>query len=160
MPDLLSHVAIAYGVQRYSGKLFSTPWFLIGTILPDILSRPFNILFPSVSWFFVPFHTPAGLLLVSALISEFFAAPMRRLVFLSLSGGASLHLFLDLFQRHSGGGYYLFFPFSWRKFEFGLVSPEASLYLFPVWLSIGAFLAVRWSLFNKQVQRHGVSTNA
>jgi hypothetical protein len=108
MPDLLTHVAIAYGVQRCSSKLFSTSWFLVGTILPDVMTRPFNILFPSASWFFMPFHTPAGLLLVSSLISEFFPAFMRRLVFLSLIGGASLHLFLDLFQRHSGGGYYLF----------------------------------------------------
>jgi hypothetical protein len=160
MPDLLSHVAIAYGVKRCSGKLFLTPWFLLGTILPDILSRPFNILFPLVGWFFMPFHTPAGLLLVSALISEFSATSMRRLAFLSLISGAALHLFLDLFQRHSGGGYYLFFPFSWRKFEFGLISPEASLYLFPVWLSIGAFLAVRWFLFNRQLQSRRVSQNA
>jgi hypothetical protein len=160
MPDLLSHVAIAYGVQRCTGKLLSTPWVLMGTILPDVLSRSFHILFPSVSWFFIPFHTPAGLLLLSALISEFFSAPMRRLVFLSLIGGGSLHLFLDLFQRHSGGGYYLFFPFSWRKFEFGFISPDASLYLLPVWLSIGVFLAVRSFLLNKQVQKYKVSKNA
>jgi hypothetical protein len=104
-------------------------------------------------------HTPAALLLLSTLISEFFSASMRRLVFLSLVGGAFLHLFLDLFQKHSGGGYYLFFPFSWRKFEFGLISPEASLYLLPVWLSIRVFLAVRWFLFHKQVQRQRVSKN-
>jgi hypothetical protein len=160
MPDLLTHVAIAYGVQRCSSKLFSTSWFLVGTILPDVMTRPFNILFPSMNWFFMPFHTPAGFLLLSALISEFFSASMRRLVFLSLVGGAFLHLFLDLFQKHSGGGYYLFFPFSWRKFEFGLISPEASLYLFPVWLSIAVFVAVRAFLFNKKVQRHGASKNA
>jgi hypothetical protein len=153
MPDLLSHVAIAYGVKRCSGKLFSTPWILVGTTLPDVLSRPVNILFPSASWFFMPFHTPIGLLLVTALISEFFSASMRRIVFLSLAGGGALHLFLDLFQRHSGGGYYLFFPFSWRKFEFGLISPDASLYLLPVWLSIGFFLAVRWLLLNHQIKR-------
>jgi hypothetical protein len=105
-------------------------------------------------------HTPAGLLLLSALISEFFSAPMRRLVFLSLLGGAALHLFLDLFQKHSGGGYYRFFPFSWRKFEFGLIAPDASLYLLPVWLSIGVFLAVRSFLLNEQVQKDKVSKNA
>jgi hypothetical protein len=139
--------------------LFSTPWILIGTILPDILTRPFIILFPPVGWFFMPFHTPAGLLLVSALISELFAASRRRLIFLSLTGGAGLHLFLDLFQKHSSGGYYLFFPFSWRKFEFGLVSPEASLYLFPFWLSLGALLAVRWFLLNQRIQTQRASTN-
>ncbi|HSE85710.1 MAG TPA: metal-dependent hydrolase [Candidatus Binatia bacterium] len=149
MPDLLSHVAIAYGAQRCSGRRLSTPWVLIGTIIPDVLSRPFNILFPSVSWFFMPFHTPAGLLLLSALISEFVPASTRRLVVLSLVSGAFLHLFLDLFQKHTGGGYYLFFPFSWNKFEFGLVSPEASLYLFPIWLSVGIYLALRWSLLNQ-----------
>jgi len=149
MPDLLTHVAVAYGVQRCSPRVFSIPWILVGTLLPDVLSRPFHFLFPSVAWFFMPFHTPIGLLLACGLISEFVAASVRRVAFISLIGGASLHLFLDLFQKHLGGGYYLLFPFSWQKFELGLVSPEASLYLFPLWLFIGTILVVRRFRLNK-----------
>jgi hypothetical protein len=143
MPDLLTHVIVAQACRKgvQSGSL--TAWFLLGTVLPDILTRPFNILFPSLFWFFMPLHTPTGLFFVCLSVSQFCPALRRRSAFYNLLGGATLHLLLDLFQKHIAGSYYLFFPFSWRSFEIGLLWPEESLYLLPLWIGGGLFLGVR-----------------
>ena len=57
--------------------------------------------------------------------------------------GCAVHLFLDIFQKHIAGSYYLLFPFSWSSFEFDFVWPETSLYLLPVWLLLGAWILKR-----------------
>lgn len=143
MPDLLTHIAVAYGCQRCAMKSPLTSWFLVGTVLPDVLTRPFSILFPSLAWFVMPLHTPVGLLLVCALVSHLIPQKNRRSVFYNLLGGAALHLLLDLFQKHIGGGYYMFFPFSWWSFEFGFIWPETSLYLLPLWIGAAFLLGFR-----------------
>jgi hypothetical protein len=142
MPDLLTHVIVAQACRgRVRGNIL-TAWFLVGTVLPDVLTRPFNIAFPSLSSFSMPLHTPMGLFFVCALISHLFTAASRWLVFYNLLGGAALHLLLDVFQTHIAGSYYLLFPFSWCSFEFGLFWPEDSLYLLPVWAGGGLWLGV------------------
>jgi hypothetical protein len=148
MPDLLTHIIIAQGWRKGLGYSL-TSWFLVGTVLPDILTRPFNIIFPSLFWFFMPLHTPVGLFLVCAFISRFFQPEKQNPVLYNLLGGSALHLLLDLFQKHIGSGYHLLFPFSWSSFEIGLIWPETSLYLLPLWLAMGAFFAGRWLLRTK-----------
>jgi hypothetical protein len=143
MPDLLTHLIVAEGCRKATLSDALTYWFLVGTILPDMLTRPFNILFPSLYWFFVPLHTPVGLFFVCMAISQFFSTAERRSVFCNLLGGAALHLVLDLFQKHFGEGYYLLFPFSWHSFEIGLLWPETSLYLLPIWLGVGLWCGVK-----------------
>ena len=143
MPDLLTHLIVAEGCRKVTRSGALTYWFLVGTILPDILTRPFNILFPSLHWFFMPLHTPVGLFFVCMAICQFFSTAERWSVFCNLLGGAALHLVLDLFQKHFGEGYYLLFPFSWRSFEIGLAWPETSLYLLPIWLAGGLWFGVK-----------------
>jgi hypothetical protein len=143
MPDLLTHLIIAQGCRKVAQGIPLSSWFLVGTILPDVLTRPINIVFPSLFWFFMPLHTPVGLLLVCALISHILPASHRWSVFYNLLGGAALHLFLDVFQKHIAGGYYLLFPFSWSSYEVGLLWPETSLYLLPVWVGVGLLLGVK-----------------
>jgi hypothetical protein len=143
MPDLLTHLIVAQACRRGPRIEALTFWFLVGTVLPDILTRPFNILFPSFFWLFMPLHTPVGLLFVCLSMSQLSPAASRRSVFYNLAGGAALHLLLDLFQRHIAGSYYLLFPFSWRSFEIGLVWPETSLYLLPIWIGAGCLLGIK-----------------
>jgi hypothetical protein len=143
MPDLLTHLIVAEGCRKVTRGDAFTPWFLVGTILPDLLTRPFNILFPSLFWFFVPLHTPVGLFFVCIAISQFFPTAERQSAFRNLLGGVALHLVLDLFQKHIGEGSYLLFPFSWRSFEIGLFWPETSLYLLPIWLVVGLWCGVQ-----------------
>ncbi len=75
-------------------------------------------------------------MLLCLLLSFFFAEAERKQVFVSLIAGSSLHLFLDLFQKHLQPGYTLLFPFSWRAFEFGLLWPETIVSMVPLWLVI------------------------
>jgi len=139
MPDLVTHVVAGYGLQRVAWPRLS-PWFLAGAVLPDVLTRPFTILWPESYWWTMPLHTPVGLLLVCAAIGFLCG---RRSVFLNLAGGTLLHSFLDLFQAHLAGSYYLFFPFSWRSVEVDLMWPETSLYLLPLWVVLGIWLGIR-----------------
>ena len=141
MPDLLTHLIIAQGCRTAVRGDALTPWYLVGTVLPDILTRPFSIVLPRLFWFFMPLHTPVGLFLVCTLISQFVPAPSRRSVFYNLLGGAALHLLLDILQAHIAGSYYLLFPFSWWSFELALFWPEDSLYLLPLWVAGALWLS-------------------
>jgi len=144
MPDLVTHVAVGYGLQRGLWPRLSV-WFLIGAVLPDILTRPFTILWPGSFWWTMPLHTPVGLLLICA-AAAFLLGPgpgFNRSVFLNLSAGALVHVVLDIFQTHIAGSYFLFFPFSWRSIEAELVWPETSLYLLPLWIGLGLWLAMK-----------------
>lgn len=140
MPDLATHVAAAYllrmplRISRYSAIFF------LGTILPDILTRPFYILFPDTYWFVYPLHTPYILILVCLLISHFFENTIRRSVFISLVAGVFLHFSLDLFQKHLIGVNYWLFPFSDLNIEIPLFWQDDSIYVLP-FLLIAVFLA-------------------
>ena len=128
MPDLVTHVMAGYGLQRALWPRLS-PWFLVGAVFPDILTRPFTILWPGSFWWTMPLHTPMGLLLVCAAIALLAGAPF---LFSGIWAPAFfVHLFLDLFQAHLAGSYYLLFPFSWRSVEVDLIWPETTLYLLP-----------------------------
>jgi hypothetical protein len=141
---------IAAGVRKCVQRDTLAAWFLIGTILPDVLTRPFYIVFPSLHWFVMPLHTPVGLVLVCLLISHFLPPPQHRPVFYNLMGGAGLHLLLDICQKQMGDGYHLLFPFSWSSVELSLFWPETSLYLLPLWLGIGVFYVGRWLFRQKR----------
>jgi len=142
MPDLVTHVIAGYGVQRGLWPRLS-PWFLVGAVLPDILTRPFTILWPGSFWWTMPLHTPLGLLLVCAAFAFLHRPAARASVFLNLGAGSLVHVTLDLFQAHLAGSYFLFFPFSWRSIEVDLMWPETTLYLLPLWIAIGLWLAIR-----------------
>jgi hypothetical protein len=143
MPDLLTHIMVAEGCRKIGWKGRLTPWFLVGTVLPDLLTRPFTVLFPGFYWWVMPLHTPIGLLLVCTLLSRFYPRQQRSQAFSNLIGGAAVHLLLDVGQKHIGSGYQLLFPFSWSSYEIGLFWPETSLYLLPLWLAVGIFVVVR-----------------
>ncbi len=144
MPELVTHISAAYLVRRGTKSIAQTAaLFYLGVILPDVLTRPVNILLPPLYWFVRPLHTPLALTMVCLLLSYFFAETVRRKVFLSLIFGAYFHLVLDLFQKAIGPAYPWLFPFSWRSFQIGLFWPEDSLVLLPVWGLLGIVLVVR-----------------
>lgn len=135
MPDLITHSAAAYFVTRSRfWQKFRTLFFL-GTILPDLLSRPFYILFPKLFKLTTAMHTPIFVLLFCLLLAQLFKS-QRKQALSALLAGSGLHFGLDLLQRHLIGGYFWLFPFSWRTFEIGLFWPEDTVRLIPVWLSL------------------------
>jgi hypothetical protein len=134
MPDLITHSAFSYMVSRSSRFDRFRILFYVGTVLPDVLSRPIYIINPFWYPYSVAVHTPVFLTLFSFLFAELFQQELRRPVRLYLIAGVYVHLLLDFFQRHIEAGYLWFFPFSWSSFEVGLFWPETPLMLTPVWL--------------------------
>lgn len=131
MPDLVTHYAVAHLAARRSWRP-ATTMFLLGTLLPDLLTRPFYILLPQTYWLVTPLHTPVGIVIVSWMIAVLFRVEARRQIFMALVLGAFLHFALDAMQRHLVAGYFWLWPFSWWTTERGLFWPEESLMIAPV----------------------------
>jgi len=142
MPDLLTHSAAAYLAAR---RWFPRPaaiFFIVGTMLPDVLSRPFYIIFPTLHWWVMPLHTPIGILIVCWIISGLFKAEDRKIVFIALLAGAMLHFLLDAPQKHLAAGYFWLFPFSWKTYEWGWWWSEDSVRLVPGVILLVAFVEI------------------
>lgn len=133
MPDLITHCSVAYLFKWiFRDKL---ALFVLGTILPDLLTRGLFIIFPPLVTLLQPMHTPFVLIFICYFLCLFFEEGIRKGVFIALLSGSCLHLFLDLFQIHIGKEEYLwFFPFSWKSYEIGLFWPEASVLTIPFWI--------------------------
>lgn len=143
MPDLITHTFAAYLLTRTAPQRSFRYLFYLGTILPDILSRPVYILAPRWYEYTIAIHTPVFIALTILLLSEWFAADLRALVRKALFLGATLHFGLDIMQRHLGGGYLWLYPFSWRTFELGWFGPEASVGWVPVWIGLVGVIEAR-----------------
>ena len=151
MPDLVTHSFAAWLFTRPGHWQKAPLLFFLGAILPDLVSRPIYILFPMKQEYTVGMHTPLFTILTGLLAAEGMAPELRRIARLSISGGIVLHFGLDIMQRHLVGGYYWFFPFSWRSFELGWFWPETTVPWIPVWL--GAMLAGEIFLFLRRKRR-------
>lgn len=156
MPDLITHVAFTHVVNRpfelSKNKKNVFPFRIIlyvGTILPDILTRPWYIMFPATKPWTACLHTPFCVLLVCGLIALFFEPAIQKRVFYYLSIGAALHFFLDSFQHHIIGSNYLLFPFSWRHVGYGLFSPGEIIPLIPLWIVIILIMEIAINLYKK-----------
>ncbi len=134
MPDLLTHYTAAYFFSRPSAFSRFRAVFYLGTILPDIISRPVYILFPKLAAYTVAMHTPVFLFFLCLFLAELFQKGIKENVRNYLFMGVLLHLVLDLLQKHLVGGYFWLFPFSWKTFEIGLFWPDAPLRFAPVWI--------------------------
>jgi hypothetical protein len=148
MPDLVTHALVPYLLVKFFKKFDQTSLvvFICGTMLPDLVSRPFNYIFvrtfPLINDFTGPLHSPLMALLYCLLVSYFFAEPVRKKVFIYLLTGSWIHLGLDALQIHVGSGYYLFFPVSrWKQVQ-GLIWPEDSLWAVPLLIVIWMVITV------------------
>lgn len=134
MPDLVTHTAAAFLLtkserfDRYRALIY------LGTILPDIISRPLYILKPELYSYTLGLHTPVFMLIFILFLSEFFIDEIRRQVFGYLGLGVVFHFALDALQKHLVGGYFWLFPFSWSTYSWGIFWPETTVRLFPFWL--------------------------
>lgn len=133
MPDLVAHLASGYVCAApFWGRTSVRLLFWTGVLLPDLLTRPFYILFPPAFWPVMPMHTPIGYLCAVGLLVQVFAERhLRKTAFWSLSAGGLLHFALDALQRHIGDGYHWLFPLSWCSYSEGLFWPEDSLQVLP-----------------------------
>jgi hypothetical protein len=161
MPDLVTHVAISHLVKRpfdFSRNANNpVPFrilFYFGTILPDILTRPFYILFPITKDWTVPFHTPFGMIVTCALLALLFESSIRGRVFINLLGGAFFHFFLDALQKHLNEGIFWFFPFSWKSGGFQLLWADQIMDFIPLWIGLIIILESCIFLRRKKIKKH------
>jgi hypothetical protein len=122
-----------------------------------------NLLFGSNEYFVQPFHSVAGALFVSILLSQVFEPPQvlafagmrgqalvaeppfgRTMlgIFVALFLGNLLHIFLDMFRGGVGFGSFVLFPFSNENISFELYDYMDAIYIMPV--SFVAFVLLEW----------------
>lgn len=148
MPDLITHLATGYVAaipmrRRVTLKLS----FLTGVLLPDLLTRPFYILFPVTHDFVMPMHTPIGYTVACWLIVQLFADyALRKTVLAGLLAGGVLHFAADALQIQFLGSYQWLFPLCRCDVRWGLFWPEAPVDWLPVTVAVAvaACSVVRW----------------
>jgi hypothetical protein len=153
MPDLLGHVAFARIVRevapvRRAGGTGGGPaspgmvaCYYLGALLPDLATRPFHILMPTLSPFVEVFHSPACLVLLGIAWAGLFVPELRRRALVSVLSGIATHMVIDLVQRHLAGGYLLYFPLSFHRNSLGLLWPEETTTMLTPWLVLAAVAA-------------------
>lgn len=104
----------------------------VGLPIPDPVVASFGAL-----------HAPVGLVVLSGLLAQAFAAGERTTAFRALILGALAHLLLDVLQFHHGRGYPLLAPFSWETYELGVIGSEATV---DVALPLLAITALAWTV--------------
>jgi len=149
MPDLVTHVALSHLVSRpfewRHQKKTTVPMrilFYLGTILPDILTRPWYIIYPPTMEWTYPLHTPFGMLIICLMLMLFFKSDLRKKAFLALYSGSLFHFFLDGLQTHLTYTEHWLYPFSWRGFGLHIMWAEDILLLIPVWLFLIVVLEI------------------
>ena len=136
MPDLFAHFASGYLIsypnkfQRYSAL------FVLGAILPDVLTRIPEIVFERflglpVFHFFNALHTPVGVIFASYILSFVLVEKERKSAFICFLSGSLVHIALDLMQRQFYHAVYMpLFPFSMETFQWGIYHYNTSLTFF------------------------------
>ena len=131
MPDWLAHIFFAYILCKIAELKLDTfrrgenvALVIVGSLLPDLvkIALIFDLAKIYVWDFIMPLHTPIGSLLVAALISLAFYN--WRTTFLLLTLGFLSHYALDMTLGHVSGGMLLLFPFSWNKYQLGLIHSD------------------------------------
>jgi len=155
MPDLITHSIFNHILRRFydygknvnpfSGVIV---FFYIGTILPDILTRPFYIIFPQTYEWIIFLHTPIAIIFFSSLFVQFLKAGIRNTAFANLIAGSFLHFLLDALQKQITGNNFWLFPFSWHNFGFGLLWAGQYLRFLP--FSILILIGVELVIFLSQ----------
>ena len=149
MPDLFAHVASGFIVGRRFFFDHRLGFILLGSVLPDLMSRVPQIILQRfldlpVAHFFSAFHTPVALIVSSYLISFVFAPNVRKIGFWLMLSGSLFHFGLDLLQRQFYKPIYMpWFPFSFEAVQFPWFHIHASLLVAPIFLLAMLYLWAR-----------------
>ena len=149
MSDLFTHYASARLASAGLRSRDAGTFVVLGTFLPDLVSKGLYWVLLASSDFDDPSHSIAGLALLCYLASLFTPEPGRAAAFGALYAGALLHVFVDLFKDNLGAGAARpLLPFSTWGVEFGWIDPENVVLLIPF-----ALLAIGLARFIEQRRR-------
>ena len=140
MPELVTHGCSAIIAHKFLFRKLSLPLVILGTFLPDALTRSFSLLWPDSRYWVLWLHEPIPLLLVCFVLSRCLVPSDRSAAWAALYVGVLLHQTLDLCQVHLGVGYHPLFPFSMWSPNFGFFGPEATIPWLPVIVAATALL--------------------
>jgi len=144
MADLLTHWAAAQLPAAFSRDRRIAALIVIGTFLPDLVSKGLFWVTRVEGDFTTPTHSLPGLVVLSYGAALFIEARLRRPAFFAILAGGWIHVAVDLLKDNMGmGAAHLFYPFSASHFELGLVDPLNVVLLAPIDLAI---LLLAWLL--------------
>jgi membrane-bound metal-dependent hydrolase YbcI (DUF457 family) len=148
MPDLFTHLATARLPAAFVRDRRIAALLVIGTFLPDLVAKGFMWVTRATDNFDAMTHSLLGLLLLSYGAALFIEERLRRPAFVALLGGGLLHVAVDLLKYNLGmGSATLFFPFSDRSFELGLIDPLDVIFLAPL---AAVLLGIAWIIERKR----------
>jgi len=106
------------GLERYRGAV------LAGSLLPDAGVVSMFTSSPWVGYAVFPLNSFAGVWVLSGAVSFLFVRPYRRArkVFLAVAAAGTLHLLIDSLYWSFEGRVAPFFPFSFEKVSFNLLT--------------------------------------
>ncbi len=159
MADLLVHYAVSRTASLGARGVVAAECLLLGAVLPDILSKPFLLIF-KLGWATTASHAPLTWLAAAYVIAHAFRAPHRPAAFLGLLIGGWLHIGVDLLRETMGlGSISLLYPFSVESYQLGgWYYFEGSLQLAP-W-ALGAIVLVEGWMWRRRRRAGEVSRNA
>ena len=149
MPDLFTHAATGYFIGRSLYADHRIGLIVLGSILPDLLTRVPQIILQRflelpVAHFFAAFHTPVALIISCYLLCFIFAEAQRKTSCLLMSFGALCHFVLDLMQEQFYQPIYMpWFPLSFQAMQWSWFHIHASLLITPVLLVAVLYLWLR-----------------
>ncbi len=144
MADLLTHWAAAQLPASLSRDRRIAALVVIGTFLPDLVSKGLYWVLQSGGDFTTPTHSLLGLALIAYGAALFVEERLRRPAFIALLVGGLVHVAVDLLKDNLGmGAAYLFQPFSTASYELGLIDSLNMILLVPLDLGI---LLLAWIL--------------
>lgn len=130
MADSLTHLAVGYLGGKATPDGPTRVLFYLGNLLPDIVFKAIYYITLTSTWYCEPSHSPIMLVLICYLMAHLFEERMRKRAFSALLLGSFCHIFVDAFKTYLGEGVILWaFPFSFDRFEFGLLKPYQTIYL-------------------------------
>ncbi|MBI1310928.1 hypothetical protein GC176_06430 [bacterium] len=159
MPDLVTHLASGYVVvlplrDRTALRLM----LLAGVLLPDLLTRPFYIIFPGTYDFVMPMHTPIGYAIACWLMTQLFSdRTLRNTAMTGLLTGGLLHFAADSLQKQLLTPYLWLFPVCRCEAHWGLFWPEAPLRAVPFMALL--IIVIHWTQFRTGRSRRRLSLN-
>lgn len=148
MADLLTHLTTAQIPGTFLKDRRVAVLFVIGTFMPDIVSKGLYWVTRAHSDFTIPGHSLVGLALLAYLSALLVEVDLRRPAFWALFLGAMLHVGVDHVRDNLGWGTaHVFYPFTTASFELPWVHPENLPLLIPIDLAV---LGVLWLATRKK----------
>jgi hypothetical protein len=131
MPDWITHLLAAWmicTILSFKYKQINPAYTVVcmaGALIPDTFKIviPLGLMGIRVDDILMPFHLPAGSLIIASIFTLFFK-DNKKLVLSLLVLGVATHYALDLLLTNLNGGMEMLFPFSWNSWTLNVIPDD------------------------------------